>query len=183
MDPVTRVIVMCLMVRKYAINFFILHQQIKTSRLSSQSFLCSSFTQESRRSFGDLSIQSSGDLSVRGRTASTEQLSGRLFQIPLAFHHLYSFSIFLLFYTVQFSVVDVLRVIIYQFFFLSFFQGGLVFKQLLLCFISGFSPFKSILTVCEKLAKSMDFMSRKRSRNKASQHLFHCLSVCSVVYY
>jgi kinesin light chain len=34
---------------------------------------------ESRRSVGDLSIQSSGDLSVRGRTASTEQLSGRSF--------------------------------------------------------------------------------------------------------
>ncbi|CAL1536945.1 unnamed protein product [Lymnaea stagnalis] len=33
---------------------------------------------ESRRSVGDLSIQSSGDLSVRGRTASTEQLSARL---------------------------------------------------------------------------------------------------------
>uniref|UniRef100_A0A0B7AIR4 Kinesin light chain n=1 Tax=Arion vulgaris TaxID=1028688 RepID=A0A0B7AIR4_9EUPU len=34
---------------------------------------------ESRRSVGDLSIQSSGDLNVRGRTASTEQLSGRSF--------------------------------------------------------------------------------------------------------
>ncbi|XP_012935358.1 kinesin light chain isoform X3 [Aplysia californica] len=33
---------------------------------------------ESRRSVGDLSIHGSGDLSVRGRTASTEQLSGRL---------------------------------------------------------------------------------------------------------
>ncbi|BFZ11700.1 hypothetical protein BsWGS_14742 [Bradybaena similaris] len=34
---------------------------------------------ESRRSVGDLSIQSSGDLSVRGRTVSTDQLSGRSF--------------------------------------------------------------------------------------------------------
>lgn len=33
---------------------------------------------ESRRSVGDLSIQGSGDLRVRGRTASTEQLPGRL---------------------------------------------------------------------------------------------------------
>ncbi|XP_055879069.1 kinesin light chain-like isoform X7 [Biomphalaria glabrata] len=33
---------------------------------------------ESRRSVGDLSVQSSGDLSVRGRTVSTEQLSSRL---------------------------------------------------------------------------------------------------------
>ncbi|XP_059160522.1 kinesin light chain-like isoform X4 [Physella acuta] len=34
---------------------------------------------ESRRSVGDLSIQSTGDLSVRGRTASTDQLPARLF--------------------------------------------------------------------------------------------------------
>uniref|UniRef100_A0A0B7AGA8 Uncharacterized protein n=1 Tax=Arion vulgaris TaxID=1028688 RepID=A0A0B7AGA8_9EUPU len=34
---------------------------------------------ESRSSIGDLNIQSSGNLSIRGRTASTEQLSGRLF--------------------------------------------------------------------------------------------------------
>ncbi|RUS91678.1 hypothetical protein EGW08_000504 [Elysia chlorotica] len=33
---------------------------------------------ESRRSVGDLSIQGSGDLRLRGRTASTEQLPGRL---------------------------------------------------------------------------------------------------------